>query len=244
MKGERKLRLVTGGGEARIAETDEPPFTDEELAEAAALRDRLDRGDDELALALKAAHVPGPLAEADLDAIVARALGDEAAATAHERAAGEKLRAELAVALGPQAAPNPAPAEPAQIGEGAALLMALKLAAAPTEISAAKNDELISAAFRRALRKGGPVRRIAPVTMAALAGITALAAGIALLLGRVSTDTATAQAALVPARSAQELFDPATPFPRRGGESARIDRIATARASDLRQNRFTTWGVR
>jgi hypothetical protein len=45
-------------------------------------------------------------------------------------------------------------------------------------------------------------------------------------------------------RSAADLFDPTTPFPRAGGESARVDRIASARASDLRDNRFAAWGVR
>jgi hypothetical protein len=47
---------------------------------------------------------------------------------------------------------------------------------------------------------------------------------------------------IVAVRSTQTLFD--APFPRRGGESARIDRIARARGSDLRENRFARWGVR
>ena len=46
------------------------------------------------------------------------------------------------------------------------------------------------------------------------------------------------------ARSADALFDATTPFPRHGEESARIDRIASARAADLRQNRFAAWGVK
>jgi hypothetical protein len=52
------------------------------------------------------------------------------------------------------------------------------------------------------------------------------------------------RADLVPARSTLELFDPAEPFPREGEETSRIDRIAGARASDLRKNRYATWGVR
>lgn len=229
MKSERKLRLIPGG-KAPDAPAEEPPFSDEELAEAAALRERLDRGQEPLFAELRAAHVPGPLAEPDLDAILARVLGDESATTAAERAAGEALRAQLE---------GDAPA-----GEDVELLVALKHAAKPSEISPARNEELIQAAFRRAFRKGGAVRRIAPVTMAALAGITALAAGFSLLFGRGALAPADATAALVPARSAQELFDPATPFPRRGGESARIDRIAASRGNDLRQNRFKAWGVR
>ncbi len=54
----------------------------------------------------------------------------------------------------------------------------------------------------------------------------------------------TAVAAYVPSRSTDDLFDPNAQFPKSGGESARIDRIAMARTSDLRQNRFAAWGVR
>ncbi|HEX8790148.1 MAG TPA: hypothetical protein VF765_04300 [Polyangiaceae bacterium] len=43
-------------------------------------------------------------------------------------------------------------------------------------------------------------------------------------------------------RSTQSLF--AQPFAPRGGESARVDRIAMARAADLRENQFAKWGVR
>ena len=45
-------------------------------------------------------------------------------------------------------------------------------------------------------------------------------------------------------RSTAELFDPAVPFEAKGGESDRVDKILTARASDLRNNRFAAWGVR
>jgi hypothetical protein len=43
-------------------------------------------------------------------------------------------------------------------------------------------------------------------------------------------------------RSTQSLF--ARPFAPSGGESARVDRIAMARAADLRENEFAKWGVR
>jgi hypothetical protein len=43
-------------------------------------------------------------------------------------------------------------------------------------------------------------------------------------------------------RSTQALFpDRFAPV---GGETARIDRIAVARAADLRDNEFAKWGVR
>lgn len=43
-------------------------------------------------------------------------------------------------------------------------------------------------------------------------------------------------------RSTQSLFG--RPFAPTGGESARVDRIAMARAADLRENEFAKWGVR
>jgi hypothetical protein len=45
-------------------------------------------------------------------------------------------------------------------------------------------------------------------------------------------------------RSTADLFDTATPFPRVGGETARVDRIANVRAAELRDNRFALWGLR
>jgi len=237
MKGERKLRLVKGGAESPPPAPpgdDEPPFTEEELAAAAALRESLDHGEDPLALGLRGAYAPTALAEADLDAIVSRAFGDESATTGTERAAAERLRAELDGA--------------APLGEGAQLLLALKLAAHPTAIPPARNEALIQAALRRASTRarGLLARRIAPVTMAALAGVATLAAGVALLLDHTQTTSPAdgAAAALVRARSADDLFEAGTPFPRRGGESARVDRIASAREADLRRNRFAAWGVR
>lgn len=81
--------------------------------------------------------------------------------------------------------------------------------------------------------------------------IVALAAGIALFFGSMSWlethpggATAAATPAPIEARSTQELFDPAEPFPARGGESARMGKIVDARAADLRANRFAAWGVR
>jgi hypothetical protein len=234
MKGERKLRLVPPppAEPAPPYEDlgDEPPITEEEMAAAEALRSALDRGEDPAAEALRAAFSPGTLDEEDLDAIVKRALGDEASVTRAERAAADRLRAEL---------------EGTAEVRVSAPLHALRLAARPTEIAPERNEMLIAAAFRRARGRMAAVRRIAPVTMAALAGVAALAAGVALFVGKAGAPPpGAATAALVHARSADDLFDPATPFPRTGEESARIDRIAGARARDLRKNRFTAWGVR
>ena len=49
-------------------------------------------------------------------------------------------------------------------------------------------------------------------------------------------------AASAVSRSTQALFPER--FAATGGETARIDRIAMARATDLRDNEFAKWGVR
>ena len=103
--------------------------------------------------------------------------------------------------------------------------------------------------------------RYLPTTRVAIGTLAALAAGVALFLGSMAVvdpqtgssvagrerSAAPAPAVLakelIRARSTQTLFDPGTPFARRGGESSRVDRIARARAADLRANRFAAWGV-
>ncbi|WP_394820855.1 hypothetical protein [Pendulispora albinea] len=109
-------------------------------------------------------------------------------------------------------------------------------------------------------KRGGVVVRVAFGTAAAAA--LSLAAAYALMVSFASTKRAeppapaaaaapmatamqapgTGEAKLAVARSTQPLFG--EPFPTTGGTSARIDRIARARASDLRDNRFARWGVR
>ena len=54
-------------------------------------------------------------------------------------------------------------------------------------------------------------------------------------------NASSAEVPLARARSTQPLFD--EPF-KVGDASARIDKIAVARASDFRGNRFAQWGVR
>lgn len=229
---ERKLHLVPPPREDAAGDLVDERASAEERAEAEALRAALDRGEDPLAAALHAAFTPRAAADDDLDALLARAMGDESAATQAEREAALRLRAELE--------------GEAEVHE-AAILMALKVAADPPALPAERNDALVNAALFRA-RKRSTLLRFVPFTMAAAAGLSAVAAAFAFYLSGardVPAPAATvAVAALIPARSTQELFDAATPFPRRGEESARIDRIAAARKSDLRANRFAAWGVR
>jgi hypothetical protein len=239
MKGDGKLRLVRGADhEAPEPAWDAEP-TLEELAAAARLRETVEGGDlahGGLVSALRAAHAPGDLALADLDAIVGRALGHEAASTAVERAAAERLRSEL----------DGAPAA----SEAGVLAEAVRAAARPASLDQAHNTRLIEAALRRPLRRRlAAVRRLAPATAATVAAFAALAAGVALFVGRSPTTPSGGAvvapiAALVHTRSADDLFDAATPFPRTGEESARMDRIVSSRAADLRRNRFAAWGVK
>jgi hypothetical protein len=109
-----------------------------------------------------------------------------------------------------------------------------KLAAArdgrSVEAGAAKTGEVI------ALRRRQTVVRVA---FGALAGGLALAASVFLVI--TSAPTHGSEAPLAKARTTQPLFS--EPF-KAGETSARIDRIASARASDFRDNRFTKWGVR
>jgi hypothetical protein len=288
MKGERKLYLVRtppattpggdgggpGTGEDRrppgALGSDEPPFSEEELREAAALRERLERGAEPLAEGLRAAFRPASLDRDDGEALLHHALGDESAATRAERLAADELRDALA--------------DPAALGAGGdrppdvALAGALRAAFRPAPLDPARNEALLA----RALRPARPIRRILPFTMAALGSVAAMAAGVALMMSRepprggataaeaaqaspspAATATASApapppvavaavspesprdamiRAQLIRARSAASLFD-AKSFAA-AGESGRIDRIASARASDLRENRFAAWGVR
>ncbi len=244
MKQPPRLRLVPSPADS-VGGEDEAPFTDDELREAAALRGALDRGADPLASALQAAYRPASLAEGDLDAILARALGEgDAHATRLEREAAESLRA--AIASG------------GDLGGDAAILGDLRAAHRPAALAPTRNEELIAGALGaapRAVASVSRLRRALPATMATITGVLALAAGFALLVHTRSLappalltapqlDLAeAAPAALIRSRSTDDLFDPAEKF-EVGRTSARIDRIASARSSDLRRNRFAAWGVR
>jgi hypothetical protein len=140
-------------------------------------------------------------------------------------------------------------ANPAIANEDANLLRALALAESPRPLGDDEHRLILDGALathgKRA--QGGRVIRI---VFGAAATSLAAAAAVALFvqaqpggLGLSPNVTrATTSQALARARSTQPLFD--GPFARLGGESSRIDRIALARASDLRDNEFSRWGVR
>jgi len=240
---EKKLRLVSPA--PRTIDDAEAAPTEEELREAAKLREALERGSDEASGALRAAWDPEALDAADHDAILARALGDEGKATANERREADALRASLEASD--------------ESHEGVLLAAALRSAHAPSPIEPSKNELLVTAALAKAGEAkptGKPRARVVAITMVAMTAVAAMAAGVALVFPHASDTTAGAPLAaaqvaashepikMIAARSSQDLFDADKPFPKEGGESARVDRIAAARASDLRENRFNAWGVR
>ena len=114
------------------------------------------------------------------------------------------------------------------------LLRAVKNAAEPKAIAKADLDEAVKSGISRGERRsGGVVIRVA----FGASFVLAAAAAIVFFLGRGPVQSPE----LVHARSTQSLFTER--FEAHGGESARIDRIAVARAADLRENHFARWGV-
>jgi hypothetical protein len=103
-------------------------------------------------------------------------------------------------------------------------------------------------ALERRGRERAPRSKVAYLALGGAASVLALAAAIALVIRseeRAPSMTAKASAAPRPAlalaRSTSDLFSES--FPRSGKTTDRVDRIAYARAQDLRENRFARWGT-
>jgi hypothetical protein len=206
------------------------PATEEEIRESRRLRDALDEGGDhplaDLARAAKAADAGGELAPAELDAIVLAALAGEPAASEEEAAAAEELRAGLEDA--------------SRVNEGADFARALRAAWAPREIGRVEHARIVEGAIAPKKQESGG--RVIRVAFGAVATITALAASVWIFVSVQSPEVQRgATAELAKARSTQPLFD--EPF-KAGSSTARIDKIAVARSTDFRENRFKRWGVR
>ena len=78
-----------------------------------------------------------------------------------------------------------------------------------------------------------------------VASLVAMAAAVALVIRSQSPEAPVAPGPKPPmavSRSTSALFPDG--IPAQGGTSDRVDRIAYARARDLRENRFARWGVR
>lgn len=188
--------------------------------------------EEELAQALRAAWAPDELDAGLNEALIAQALEDPfAEASPDEIAESGRLRAALE-------------------GDGdhpdAALARALAAALAPGELDPARAEQL----GRKALPSSPPAPRrgaVIYVAFGAAAAVAALAASVAMVVGRL--DAQAPSAAEVAAR-AQELAVSRSTAPMFQGKfdaadtTARIDRIALARARDLRSNRYALWGVR
>lgn len=220
-------------------ETDpDAPATPDEVAASQRLRDALEstspagEGGPEVDLvaSLRSAWSPGTLSEEEHRAIV------DATPSADEMAAAALLR---------EALDTPS-AEP----EGDELLaVALRAAWAPRDLDAGAHRAIVDAAVAKmpsAAGRGDVVELAARrrttvirVTFGAVTAGLALAASVFLVL--TTGGPGGGEAPLARVRSTQPLFS--EPF-KPGETSARIDRIASARASDFRDNRFAKWGVK
>jgi hypothetical protein len=237
------LRDLDGG------DPGEAPASEEELAAAGRLREALRAAvspaelDEDVHARLLAAALGGPTSGSlERRGSPPLALADLEDASPAERRDAGRLRDRLEHGLAPDR-----DAEPDDAIEGLLeVAAALRHAHAPEPL-----DEL---AAERLLRRADlgrvqptPTRRARVLRLAWGLGLAAAAAAAALVVlprSGVLDGAPPATAALVPARSTEELFDPAEPFARQGGASDRIDRIAAARRADLRQNRFARWGIR
>lgn len=214
-------------GPSPVDDDPDAPPTEEEIAESQRLRDALedpsvDHEGADLARALRSAYGPEPLAHDELASLV------EASLDPAEVASAQALRDSLE--------------EPNIPNDDASFAVALAAAWAPKALSDADHAAIVAKAIASFGRKAEVARldlrreRIVRVTF--VTSMVAIAASILLL---VRTKPTEAEAPLAKARSTQPLF--AEPF-KPGEASARIDRIAVARASDYRDNRFAKWGVR
>jgi len=122
--------------------------------------------------------------------------------------------------------------EPRSAHPGAELARALRNAVDPRPIDELSHRRLLD----RALPKKSRRIEIAVLFAAAAAFLVA-----AFAFG-TQRPSATAAAALVGPHTTQGLFS--EPFPREGKTSARVDAIALSRGRDLRQNKWTKWGLK
>lgn len=218
------------------------PASAEEIAASRRLRDALAgvvtgapvSPEHELALSLRAAWDPAALTVDESRAVL------DATPSADEQALALALRDALAgTGEPPQAAPD-----------DAFFAHALRSAFAPSAIDPEEHRAMIDAALAK-MPAGKKTAEVVPlgarrarttvvrVAFGVVTGGLALAASIVFVV--TSAPTHGTESPLARARTTQPLFS--EPF-KPGETSARIDRIASARASDFRDNRFTKWGVR
>ncbi len=120
------------------------------------------------------------------------------------------------------------------------LAEAVRSAARPSRLSPEKHRTILD----RSLAPR-PKSKVIYVVFGGVASLAAMAASVALVVRSNAPSTSAAREAppaMAVSRSTAELFPEGIPMT--GGTSDRIDRIAYARAQDLRENRFARWGVR
>jgi hypothetical protein len=131
---------------------------------------------------------------------------------------------------------------PSHRADDAAFLHAVALAEGThvADLDPEKNARLVERALARAAANVPEKRREGRVIRVTFGAVTALSLAAAVMFAIVKAPPSEPSPALAMSRSTQELFR--EPF--HGEASARIDRIAMARSSELRENRFARWGVR
>jgi len=119
------------------------------------------------------------------------------------------------------------------------MLQAIRAAADPSALSEERQQRILAEALA-----GKPRGRVIYYAFGGVATMAAMAAALAVVIKGPASDEAMGAAgpAMALSRSTAELFPDG--IPAKGGTSDRVDRIAYARARDLRENRFTRWGVR
>ncbi len=134
----------------------------------------------------------------------------------------------------------------AELGQhpDAELAQAVRSAARPAALAPGRHRRILDRSL--ASRSKG---RVIYVVFGGVASLTAMAASFALVMRQADAPSSAATVAALEAppamalaRSTAQLFPEGIPVT--GGTSDRVDRIAYARAQDLRENRFARWGVR
>jgi hypothetical protein len=218
------------------------PATAEEVAASKRLRDALETAtappgasrspEIELALSLRAAWDPTALSLDESRAVL------DATPSAEEQQLATSLREALDAKREPRAG------DPHDVH----FARALRNAFAPSSLDDVEHRAMVEAALAKmpasrnrvvAFQPRAARARVVRIAFGVVTGGLALAASIVFVV--TSAPLHRSEAPLAKARTTQPLFS--EPF-KPGETSARIDRIASARASDFRDNRFTKWGVR
>ncbi|HEX7667524.1 MAG TPA: hypothetical protein VF407_23490 [Polyangiaceae bacterium] len=139
--------------------------------------------------------------------------------------------------------------DPSRASGAADLARALAVAHSPREIDAATHDAIVAKALATKSREAAETGRVIRIAFGATAAAMAIAAGALLWVRGQALDIQNAESAslaaaavpLVQARSTAPLFK--EPFDATS-TSARVDRIAIARADDYRENMYARWGVK